>query len=153
MTSNVGSEYIAGLEEKDYDEIKARVMDALMSTFKPEFLNRIDDIVIFHRLSREYVREIVGIQMGHLKKLLAEKGMEIDLTEEAGKIIAESGFDPTFGARPLKRALQKLVQDPLSIKILEGDYLDGDKIIVDADRKGGLTFKKASNEVLGTALA
>ena len=153
MTSNVGSEYIAGLEEKDYDEIKARVMDSLMSTFKPEFLNRIDDIVIFHRLSREYVREIVGIQMGHLKKLLAEKGMDIALTEEAERIIAEGGYDPTFGARPLKRALQKLVQDPLSIKILEGDFLDGDKIIVDADREGGLTFKKAANEVLGTVLA
>lgn len=153
MTSNVGSEYIAGLEEKDYDEIKVRVMDSLRSTFKPEFLNRIDDIVIFHRLSREYVREIVGIQMGHLKKLLAEKGMDIALTEEAERIIAESGYDPIFGARPLKRALQKLVQDPLSIKILEGDFLDGDKIIVDAGREGRLTFKKAANEVLGTVLA
>lgn len=153
MTSNVGSEYIAGLEEKDYDEIKVRVMDSLRSTFKPEFLNRIDDIVIFHRLSREYVREIVGIQMGHLKKLLAEKGMDIALTEEAERIIAESGYDPIFGARPLKRALQKLVQDPLSIKILEGDFLDGDKIIVDAGREGRLTFKKAANEVLGAVLA
>ncbi|MEE8423587.1 MAG: ATP-dependent chaperone ClpB [Thermodesulfobacteriota bacterium] len=148
MTSNVGSEYIVNLEEKDYEEIKTRVMDSLRSTFKPEFLNRIDDIVIFHRLSRVYMRKIVDIQLKHLRKLLNEKRMDIALTEKAAQIVAESGYDPTFGARPLKRALQKLVQDPLSIKILEGDFLEGDKIIVDANKEGELTFKKKANEVL-----
>ncbi len=148
MTSNVGSEYIVSLEEKDYDEIKTRVMDSLRSTFKPEFLNRIDDVVIFHKLSIAYVRKIVDIQLKYLRKLLNEKGMDITLTEEAARIVAESGYDPSFGARPLKRALQKLVQDPLSIKILEGCFLDGDKIIVDANKKGELTFKKKTDEVL-----
>ena len=148
MTSNVGSEYIVSLEEKDYDEIKTRVLDSLRTTFKPEFLNRIDDVVIFHRLSRAYVRKIVDIQLKHLRKLLNEKGMDIALTEEAAQVVAESGYDPSFGARPLKRALQKLVQDPLSIKILEGNFLEGDKIIVDANKEGELAFKKKTDEVL-----
>jgi ATP-dependent Clp protease ATP-binding subunit ClpB len=152
MTSNVGSEYIVGLEEKDYEEIRRRVTDALRKTFKPEFLNRIDDIVIFHGLSKAYVREIVDIQLRYLKRLLAEKNMDIILTDGAGKIIAENGYDPAFGARPLKRALQKLVQDPVSTKILEGEFSEGDTIIVDADadKEGQLTFEKETNKVSQT---
>ncbi|MBI5681743.1 MAG: ATP-dependent chaperone ClpB [Deltaproteobacteria bacterium] len=142
MTSNIGSQFLTELGEKDYSEIKRRVMENLKLEFKPEFLNRIDDIIIFHPLSREHIKAIVDIQMEKLKKLLQEKKIEISLTDAAKTIIAKQGFDPAYGARPLKRLIQQKIQDELATRILDGEFVSEDKIMVDAKGEE-LVFKKA----------
>ncbi|HJX30230.1 MAG TPA: ATP-dependent chaperone ClpB [Thermodesulfobacteriota bacterium] len=136
MTSNLGSQWIhdLGMKEKDYDLMKTRVMEVVRNSFKPEFLNRIDEIIIFHNLTREDIKKIVEIQMKHLKSRLKERKMDIELKEEAKDLLCELGYDPTYGARPLKRAIQKYIQDPLALKILEGKFVEGDTIVVDSDR-------------------
>ena len=139
MTSNVGSHWIQDLGEGDRDEMRKRVMDALRSQFRPEFLNRIDEIVIFNSLSLDEIKEIVGIQLARLKTLLSERKMDVELTDAATEMIAREGFDPVYGARPLKRALQREVQNPLAVKILEGEFGDGDAVVVDAV-DGRITF-------------
>jgi len=141
MTSNIGSQYITELGEKEYEEIRARVMESLRASFKPEFLNRIDDIIIFHPLSREHMKAIVEIQLGRLKKMLAEKSIEVTITEAAKDKLADEGYDPVFGARSLKRLLQKDVYDALSMKMLEGEFREDDLIVIDY-RNGGLVFEK-----------
>ena len=135
MTSNVGSQWIRELDAKNDVEMEKRVMEALHATFKPEFLNRIDEIVMFNSLGPEEIKEIVGIQMGLLGKRLEANKISLELTEKAKELLANSGFDPVFGARPLKRAIQRLIQDPLASKILEGSVKEGDHITVDT--KGG----------------
>ena len=138
MTSNVGSQYLQGGE---YDP--AGAMNALRTQFRPEFLNRVDDIIVFHSLSREDLKQIVDIQAERLQKMLADRHMALRFTDSAREFIAESGYDPAYGARPIKRTLQRLVADPLSLAILEGRFADGDTIIVNVNGEG-LTFEKAA---------
>jgi len=141
MTSNIGSQYITELGESEYEEIRTRVMDVLRSTFKPEFLNRIDDITIFHPLTREQMKEIVDIQITRLEKLLRDKNADIELTPGARDYFAEKGYDPVYGARSLKRLIQKEIQDELALKFLEGEFGEGDRIRVDLG-DGKLVFQK-----------
>ena len=145
LTSNVGSSFIIELGENDRPEMERRVMEALRAQFKPEFLNRIDDVILFRQLGRDQIARIVDIQLERVKKLLAERRIEIDVTPEARKLLAEKGYDPHYGARPLKRVIQRLVQDPLAMKILEGQFPEGSKVSVDARLSGeALEFRKAS---------
>jgi len=142
MTSNIGSQWIQDLGVKEHDEMRRRVMEALRAQFKPEFLNRVDDVVIFHALSIENIKEIVDIQLRNLRKRLAGRKMEIHLTARAKEFLAKEGFDPVYGARPLKRAIQRFIQDPLALKMLEGEFSEGDNIEVDAPSGDQLTFQR-----------
>jgi ATP-dependent Clp protease ATP-binding subunit ClpB len=134
MTSNLGSQRIQELAGEDnYDEMKASVMEVVSQHFRPEFINRIDDVVVFHPLGREHIRKIVDIQLGYLHARLAERDMTIVLTEDARDRLAEAGFDPVYGARPLKRAIQQQVENPLAQEILQGKFKPGDTIEVSVD--------------------
>jgi ATP-dependent Clp protease ATP-binding subunit ClpB len=148
MTSNVGSAEIA--EEAIDERIRERVEEILATTFKPEFLNRIDDTVIFHRLSREDLGRIVELQVDHLAHRLREKGIEVELTENARTLLGNLGYDPTYGARPLKRVIQRQLIDKLAMKLLEGEFRDQDRVEVDAE-DAELTFAKAPAEVPAAA--
>jgi ATP-dependent Clp protease ATP-binding subunit ClpB len=130
MTSNVGSHLI---QELGSDEARTReaVMEALRQNFRPEFLNRVDDVIIFHSLSKEQLRGIVEIQLGGLRKRLADRNLNLEVTDAAKDRLADEGYDPVYGARPLKRTIQRLLQDPLAIRILEGEFHEGDTIKVD----------------------
>jgi ATP-dependent Clp protease ATP-binding subunit ClpB len=142
MTSNIGSQWITDLREKDYEEMRRRVMEAVRAHFKPEFLNRVDELIIFHGLGMEEIKAIVEIQMKKLEQRLLERRIQLKMTEKAKEWLAKEGFDPAYGARPLKRVIQKEIQDKLALKILEGKFKEGDAIVVDADdRKGELVFK------------
>jgi ATP-dependent Clp protease ATP-binding subunit ClpB len=142
MTSNIGSQWIVDLGEKDYEEMQRRVMDAVRAQFKPEFLNRIDELIIFHGLGLEQIKAIVDIQVKGLQQRLLEKQIHLKMTEKAKEWLAEKGFDPAYGARPLKRVIQKEIQDQLALKLLEGKFREGDTISADVDsKKGGLIFK------------
>jgi len=140
MTSNVGTQWIQELGDTNSPEMEKRVMDALRSTFKPEFLNRIDEIVIFNSLGLEEIKKIVEIQMGLLAKRLEASKITLELTDKAKEFLANSGFDPVYGARPLKRTIQHLVQDPLAMKILDGSVKEGDHLRMDI-RDGNLVFQ------------
>jgi ATP-dependent Clp protease ATP-binding subunit ClpB len=141
MTSNLGSPYI--LEHAgDWDKIEKEVQAELKRQFRPEFLNRVDDIIIFRPLGPEQISRIVDIQLKHLDKLLGDRKITVELSPEARKLLAEDGYDPSFGARPLKRTIQKLIQNPLAIAVLDGQFGEGDRIVVKPDGKGGLTFAK-----------
>jgi ATP-dependent Clp protease ATP-binding subunit ClpB len=111
--------------------------------FRPEFLNRIDEIVEFHPLSKEQIGEIVELQLGRVESRLAERGLRLELTDGARATLAEAGWDPTYGARPLKRAIQRLLENPLALRLLEGEFAEGDTVRVDA-RDGELVFEKAA---------
>lgn len=153
MTSNIGSEMIrehhlgfrqdarSGYDNKD--ELSHKVMEALRMQFRPEFLNRIDEIIIFNTLSEKDIERIVDIQVKLLKKRLADKHLELELTEAAKQALAKKGFDPVYGARPLKRTIQREIQDKLAMKILEGEFKEGDRIKIDADENGEITFQHA----------
>ncbi|MGA8283064.1 MAG: ATP-dependent chaperone ClpB, partial [Desulfobacterales bacterium] len=142
MTSNVGSQYIQELGGLRYEEMVERVMDALRSHFKPEFLNRIDETIIFHNLSQEQLGEIVDIQVERLARRLAEKNIDLVLSQSAKAFVTEKGYDPVYGARPLKRVIQKLIENELSLEILNGNIREGDR--VSAERKGDrIVFKIA----------
>jgi ATP-dependent Clp protease ATP-binding subunit ClpB len=142
MTSNIGSQWIMDLGEKDYEEMRRRVMDAVRAHFKPEFLNRIDELVIFRSLGLEQIKAIVEIQVKKLEKRLLERRIQLKMTEKAKEWLAKEGFDPAYGARPLKRVIQKEIQDKLALRILEGKFKEGSSITADADeRKGELVFK------------
>ncbi|MDI6742643.1 MAG: AAA family ATPase, partial [Smithella sp.] len=143
MTSNVGSQWIQE-PTLDDDEKKSRSMDALRATFKPEFLNRIDDIIMFSALKLEDIHKIVDIQMDLIDRRLRERKMSVALTEAAKKYIAEQGYSPVYGARPLKRSLQKLILDPLAMEILSGKFAECDKILIDQSKKGEITLNKTS---------
>jgi ATP-dependent Clp protease ATP-binding subunit ClpB len=140
MTSNIGTQWIQELGDKTSPEMEKRVMDALRATFKPEFLNRIDEIVIFNSLGPEEIKKIVEIQIGLLARRLEASKITLKLTDEAKAFLASSGFDPVYGARPLKRTIQHLVQDPLAMKILDGSVKEGDHLRVDV-RNGDLVFE------------
>jgi ATP-dependent Clp protease ATP-binding subunit ClpB len=141
MTSNIGSELIK--EIKDTEEIEQRIMDALGRSFKPEFLNRIDDIIIFHSLSREHIQSIVDIQISYLKERMQEHNYQIKVSQKAKSWIANIGYDPVYGARPLKRAIQRYIENPLALKILEGAFEEGSEILVDIDENNQITFQKS----------
>ena len=136
LTSNVGSQYIVDLGADEGEEMERRVMEALRAQFKPEFLNRVDDVIIYHQLSRDHIGRIVTIQLERVRKLLEERRLELELTDEARQLLADRGFDPHYGARPLKRVIQRMVQDPLAMKILEGAFPGGSKILADARVSG-----------------
>ncbi len=140
MTSNVGSQWMGELGAKNDVEIERRVMEALRSAFKPEFLNRIDDIIMFNSLGSEEIKKIVDIQMGLLSKRLEANKITLELTDKAKDFLANSGFDQVYGARPLKRTIQHLIQDPLAMKILEGSVKEGDHLNIDV-KDGQMVFK------------
>ena len=143
MTSNLGSEYLVNQPEgEDSDAVRDQVMAVVRSHFRPEFLNRIDDIVLFHRLQREQMGSIVDIQLERLKKLLEDRKITLTLTPAARDWLAEKGYDPAYGARPLKRAIQKYLQDPLAELILAGDVKDGSTVPVDATGSGLVIGKR-----------
>ncbi|MGE0605258.1 MAG: AAA family ATPase, partial [Xanthobacteraceae bacterium] len=151
MTSNLGAEFLVSLGEKDdVDSVREQVMAVVRSHFRPEFLNRVDEIILFHRLKKEQMGAIVDIQIARLQKLLDEHKIEIELKPEARALLAEKGYDPAFGARPLKRAIQKMLQDPLAEKLLGGEIKDGSKVKVGAgaDR---LIFETSGKSAVGKA--
>jgi len=140
LTSNLGSEYLAAQAEgEDSDAVRPQVMEAVRARFRPEFLNRLDEIILFHRLTRADMDAIVGIQIGRLQKLLADRKIAIELDKEARTWLADAGYDPVYGARPLKRVIQKSLQDPLAELILSGEIADGERFEISADA-GGLTI-------------
>ena len=142
MTSNIGSQWIMDLREKDYEEMRRRVMEAMRAHFKPEFLNRVDELIIFHGLGIEEIKAIVEIQVKKLEQRLLERRIQLKMSEKSKEWLAKEGFDPAYGARPLKRVIQKEIQDKLALKILEGKFKEGDTIAVDVDdKKGELVFK------------
>jgi len=145
MTSNLGSAYLQSenIRTADgFERASKQVLEALHGHFKPEFLNRVDDIIIFHPLGKEQLVKIVELRLEDLRRLLADRKISLELTDAAKELLFTEGYDPNFGARPLKRAIQKLVQDPLALKILDGEVLHGDHVIVDTDKKAGkMTFK------------
>ena len=142
MTSNVGSQWIKELGGKDDSAMRNRVLAALDQQFRPEFLNRIDEIIIFGSLSIEQLTQIVDIQIGRLRKILEERKIEIELTEAAKRFLAEKGFDPVYGARPLKRTIQRELQDPLALRILKGEFKEGDLVRVDAQDQRDSTLER-----------
>ena len=131
MTSNIGSQWITELGDKDEEEMKKRITEAMKNSFKPEFLNRVDDIVIFHRLGIDEITKIVEIQVEKLKEILKSKKLSLDITDKAKKILAKEGFDSVYGARPLKRVIQNEVQNVLAMKLLNGEIKEGDEVTVD----------------------
>jgi ATP-dependent Clp protease ATP-binding subunit ClpB len=132
LTSNLGSQFIAGLGEgESVESVEPQVMDIVRSHFRPEFLNRLDEIILFHRLGAEHMGPIVDIQVNRVAKLLAERKVTLDLTDAARAWLGRVGYDPVYGARPLKRAVQKYLQDPLADKILRGNVPDGSTVHVD----------------------
>jgi ATP-dependent Clp protease ATP-binding subunit ClpB len=149
MTSNLGSQMIQELAERDvatdtaeaYTQMKAAVMGVVQAHFRPEFINRLDDIVVFHPLDKAQIREIARIQLRGLEKRLAERGIRIELTDQAYALLGNAGFDPVYGARPLKRAIQQQVENPLATAILKGEFGSGDIVHVDAEG-GQLVFRK-----------
>ncbi len=146
MTSNLGSQFLsehAQAEGGQVDEgTRREVMDALRAHFRPEFLNRIDEIVFFHALGLEHMKRIIDIQIGGVMKRLLERKIQVALTDAAKEQLVREGYDPSYGARPLKRTIQRRVLDPLALRVLEGDFLEGDTVVVDADGASGLRFEK-----------
>jgi ATP-dependent Clp protease ATP-binding subunit ClpB len=150
MTSNIGSAFLQseGLRsEQEFDEASKQVMNALHGHFKPEFLNRVDDIIVFRPLGKEQLVRIIELRLEDVRRLLADRKISLELTDAAKDLMFTEGFDPNFGARPLKRVIQKLVQDPLALKILDGEVLHGDHVVVDADKKAGKMVFTVSKRV------
>ena len=160
MTSNIGSDVIlnagkaaigfSGNEDKDdvakNEEIRDRVMDMMKERFRPEFLNRVDDTIMFHSLTEEHIAEIVELQLEIVSERLEEqRDITIDVTDEAKQLLAKRGFDPQYGARPLKRVIQKLILDPLSMQIVTGTFAEEDNIVADA-QDDEITLSKVSEE-------
>jgi ATP-dependent Clp protease ATP-binding subunit ClpB len=140
MTSNIGSQWITELGPEQEDEMRRRVTEALRAHFRPEFLNRIDEVVIFHSLSREQISHIVEIQLEGLRKRLGDRRLSLELTDAAKQLLANEGYDPVYGARPLKRAIQRRILDPLAQAVLRGEFLEGETVIVDAEG-GQMVFR------------
>jgi ATP-dependent Clp protease ATP-binding subunit ClpB len=146
MTSNLGSQVIQEYaarkaDEANYQLMKNAVMEIVQTSFRPEFINRIDDIVVFHPLGAKQIHKIVEIQLGYLRKRLFERDMQLTLDDKAATLLGEAGFDPVYGARPLKRAIQQQVENPLAQAILRGQFGPGDRIRVTVENDQ-LAFKK-----------
>jgi len=148
MTSNIGSAYLqqAGANPEKQEEAHEQVMEALRAHFKPEFLNRVDDIIFFNPLGKEQLVKIVDLRLRDLQSLLAGRKITLELTQKAKELIFTEGYDAAYGARPLKRAIQRLVQDPLAMKILDGEVLHGDRVKVDVNKGGKLRFEATRQE-------
>jgi ATP-dependent Clp protease ATP-binding subunit ClpB len=142
MTSNLGSTFILEHGAGDWGLVETQVMSALRQHFKPEFLNRVDDVVIFRPLGRGEIDHIVDLQLSRLRALLADRKMTLELSEEARTALADSGYDPSYGARPLKRAIQRMIQNPLALAILEGRFNEGDHILATVAGDEQLHFEK-----------
>ena len=150
MTSNIGSQFLQAESlktDRDFDEAAKQVQNLLHAHFKPEFLNRVDDIIVFRPLAKEQLVKIIELRLEDLRRLLADRKISLELTDAAKELLFTQGYDPNFGARPLKRAIQKMIQDPLALKILDGEVLHGDHVVVDADRKTGKMVFKVSERV------
>jgi len=145
MTSNLGSQWILELGTGNWEEVETRVMEALRQHFRPEFLNRVDDVIIFRPLGQEELAKIVDLQLARARSLLADKKLTLEVTPEAKLLLASDGYDPVFGARPLKRSIQRLLQNPLALAVLEGRFAEGDVVKVDRAASGNaLTFEKSA---------
>jgi ATP-dependent Clp protease ATP-binding subunit ClpB len=154
MTSNVGSQFIldtTDTDEASYQRMKERVLEALRQHFRPEFLNRVDETLVFHALSQEELAQIVDIQVAWLQRRLEDRRIELEFSDEAKKLLAERGYDPVYGARPLKRVIQKMVETPLAKKIMAGEVPDGSRLRLSTDRQG-LVFKVTAPEEKGGAV-
>jgi ATP-dependent Clp protease ATP-binding subunit ClpB len=139
MTSNIGSHFLAeGIEEGIAED---RVLGALREHFRPEFLNRVDEIVVFQRLGRGELDRIVELQLAALRGRLRERGVTLEITEAARRALADEGYDPAYGARPLKRVIQRRIQDPLALRLLDGEIRDGETVLVDAGEDGAIVFR------------
>lgn len=137
LTSNLGSQFLSNLtDDQKVEDVEPQVMDVVRSHFRPEFLNRLDEIILFHRLSQEHMAPIVDIQVKRVQKLLKDRKITLDLTEGARNWLGRVGYDPVYGARPLKRAVQRYLQDPLAEKLLAGEILDGSTVKVDEGEEG-----------------
>ena len=150
MTSNIGSQYLieAGAREATWEQTETKVMELLRQAFKPEFLNRVDDIIMFRPLSHEDIAQIVDLQIKRVERLLADRKLTIEVTPAAKQLLVAEGYDPVYGARPLKRAIQRLLQNPLALSVLEGEYTEGDRIRADRAKDGNsLTFEKVREPV------
>ena len=144
MTSNLGSQEIQKLASQEAPEweVEASVQELLKAHFRPEFLNRIDEVILFHTLSKEQITRIVDVQLDHLRKRLLGRNLKLTLTEPARKLLAEEGYEPAYGARPLKRVIQQRIENPLASRILSGAFSDGQTIRVDVDAtKHDFTFE------------
>ena len=148
MTSNVGSQWLTDLAPTQYEEIRSRVLEALRGHFRPEFLNRIDEVIIFRPLGLEQIKQIVDIQVNRLKERLAERHLEIELTPAAREHLAQEGYDPAYGARPLKRVIQQRVLDPLALAVLRGEFQQGDAVVVDVENDEVVFTKRVTAEVV-----
>jgi ATP-dependent Clp protease ATP-binding subunit ClpB len=153
MTSNVGSSTIHemgpigfSVNARNGDEsVRNKLLDALRKTFRPEFLNRVDELIVFNPLNREHLTQIIGIQLNRVVKLLEQRGLKLEITESARNVLMAEGYDPAYGARPMRRAIQRLIQDPLSLRLLSGEFVSGDTIVVDGDPvKHALRFEKGA---------
>jgi ATP-dependent Clp protease ATP-binding subunit ClpB len=128
--------------------LRKKIQESLLQHFRPEFLNRIDEVVIFNALGKPEIEKIIGLQLENLRRMLSERKIEITLTDKAHDLLFREGYDPQFGARPLKRAIQRLIQDPLAMKLLDGEVVPGDSLTIDADtKKGVMTFTPAKAKV------
>ena len=150
MTSNIGSQFILDRGTADWAEVETHVMAELRRNFKPEFLNRVDDIIIFHPLAMDQIEHIVDLQLERLKKLLADRKITLELTADAKRVLAEEGFDPAFGARPLKRAIQRYLQNPLAMAVLDGRFKDGDHVSVTRSANGTLGFEVVGHDAVAS---
>jgi ATP-dependent Clp protease ATP-binding subunit ClpB len=146
MTSNIGSQFL--LDTDDRAGAERQVMELLRQTFRPEFLNRVDETIMFHPLSRAHLGAIVDLQLAHVARLVADRRLRLEVTEAAPEALIEEGYDPVYGARPLKRVIQRRVQNPLAMAILEGTYHEGDLVRVDRTSEGELRFERVAG---GTA--
>ncbi|HEU5359605.1 MAG TPA: AAA family ATPase, partial [Candidatus Deferrimicrobiaceae bacterium] len=143
LTSNIGSRWIQELSGKGEEAVREKVMEELRREFRPEFLNRLDEIVLFRSLGRGELARIITIMLREVNQRLAERKIAVTLTDAARERLAEVGYDPAYGARPLRRAIQKHLQDPLALHILKGDFREGDSVLVDADITDGFSFRKS----------
>jgi ATP-dependent Clp protease ATP-binding subunit ClpA len=148
MTSNVGTGMVErntigfSVHERDQRtaDTRKRLLDALKTHFRPEFLNRIDDIIVFNQLTREHLSQIVDIQIDNVAKLLKDRKLKLEVTAAAKDLIISEGYDPQFGARPMRRAIQRLIQDPLALRLVNGDFREGETIVADVAPDGSLVF-------------
>jgi ATP-dependent Clp protease ATP-binding subunit ClpB len=150
MTSNIGSSDLQSENirtPEEFEKASEQVQELLHTHFKPEFLNRVDDIIVFRPLGKEQLVRIIELRLEDVRRLLADRKISLELTDAAKDLLFTQGYDPNYGARPLKRAIQKVIQDPLALKILDGEILHGDHVIVDADKKTGKMKFEVSRRV------
>jgi ATP-dependent Clp protease ATP-binding subunit ClpB len=143
MTSNIGSHYILEHGTTNWEQVETKVLELMRQHFRPEFLNRVDDVIIFRPLGTDEIARIVDLQLERVQQLLAAKKLSLEVTPAAKRLLVADGYDPVYGARPLKRAIQRLVQNPLALAVLQGEYQEGDRVRVDRVKSGAsLVFER-----------